>query len=35
MEQQNNSFEYTYSAPRQEEIRQIREKYIPKEEDKM
>ena len=35
MEQQNNSFEYTYSAPRQEEIRQIREKYLPKEEDKM
>lgn len=25
-------FEYTYSAPEQEEIRKIREKYIPKEE---
>ena len=28
-------FEYTYSAPEQEEIRKIREKYIPKEENKM
>ena len=27
----NNSFEYTYSAPQQEEIRRIREKYLPKE----
>lgn len=35
MEPQNNSFEYTYSAPQQEEIRQIREKYLPKQEDKM
>lgn len=25
-------FEYTYSAPEQEEIRRIREKYVPKEE---
>ena len=25
-------FEYTYSAPEQEEIRKIREKYVPKEE---
>ena len=25
-------FEYTYSAPEQEEIRRIREKYLPKEE---
>ena len=25
-------FEYTYSAPEQEEIRKIREKYLPKEE---
>lgn len=32
---QNNSFEYTYSAPQQEEIRQIRQRYLPKEEDKM
>lgn len=26
-------FEYTYSAPEQEEIRRIREKYLPKEEN--
>lgn len=32
---ENNSFEYTYSAPQQEELRKIREKYLPKEEDKM
>lgn len=31
----NNTFEYTYSAPRQEEIKKIREKYLPREEDKM
>jgi len=35
MEHNNPSFEYTYSAPRQEEIKRIREKYIPREEDKM
>ena len=35
MENNNPSFEYTYSAPRQEEIKRIREKYIPREEDKM
>lgn len=29
------SFEYTYSAPEQEEIRRIREKYIPREESKL
>lgn len=28
----NESFEYTYSAPEQEEIRKIREKYLPREE---
>lgn len=28
-------FEYVYSAPEQEEIRKIREKYIPKEESKL
>lgn len=28
-------FEYTYSAPEQEEIKKIREKYIPREENKM
>ncbi len=29
------SFEYTYSAQRQQEIEAIRKKYLPKEEDKM
>ena len=29
------SFEYTYSAAQQQEIEQIRKKYLPKEEDKM
>lgn len=29
------SFNYTYSAKQQEEIRKIREKYAPKEADKM
>ena len=28
-------FEYTYSAPEQEEIRRIREKYAPKEESSL
>lgn len=28
----NEAFEYTYSAPEQEEIRRIREKYLPREE---
>lgn len=31
----NESFRYTYSAKEQEEIKKIREKYIPKEENKM
>lgn len=31
----NQSFEYTYSAQRQQEIESIRKKYLPKEEDKM
>lgn len=35
MESNNEAFEFTYSAPQQEEIRQIREKYLPKEEDKL
>lgn len=35
MEQMDHTFTYTYSAPRQEEIRRIREKYLPREEDKM
>lgn len=29
------SFEYTYSAKQQQEIENIRKKYIPKEEDKL
>ncbi len=33
--QDNQSFEYTYSAPEQEEVRRIREKYLPKEESKL
>lgn len=33
--EQKSSFEYTYSAPEQEEIKRIREKYLPKEQDKM
>jgi len=32
---ENNSFEYTYSAQRQQEVEAIRKKYLPKEEDKM
>ena len=28
----NTSFEFTYSAPEQDEIRKIREKYMPREE---
>lgn len=35
MEDKKDTFTYTYSAKRQEEIRSIREKYLPKEEDKM
>ena len=31
----NHSFEYTYSAERQQEIEAIRKKYLPPEEDKM
>ena len=31
----NQSFEYTYSAQRQQEVEAIRQKYLPKEEDKM
>ncbi len=30
-----SEFEYTYSAPEQEEVKRIREKYLPKEENKM
>ena len=32
---EKNSFEYTYSAERQQEIEAIRKEYLPKEEDKM
>ena len=35
MENEKNTFHYTYSAKQQEEIRRIREKYLPREEDKM
>lgn len=31
----NQSFEYTYSAEQRQEIAAIRKKYLPKEEDKM
>ena len=32
---QKEAFNYTYSAKQQEEVKRIRDKYIPKEEDKM
>lgn len=32
---ENNSFEYTYSAKRHQEVEEIRKAYLPKEEDKM
>ncbi|MBQ7875269.1 MAG: hypothetical protein IJ306_08970 [Oscillospiraceae bacterium] len=36
MEEHNSeSFTYTYSAKQQEEVKYIRDKYLPKEEDKM
>lgn len=35
MENNNETFQYNYSAKEQEEIKQIRKKYIPVEEDKM
>lgn len=31
----NDSFSYSYSASQQQEIKNIRQKYLPKEEDKM
>ena len=31
----NDNFSYTYSASRREEVNKIREKYVPKEEDKL
>ena len=35
MDQNEETFEYRYSANQQEEIEAIRRKYLPKEEDKM
>ena len=35
MEEQNETFNYTYSAKQQEEIKNIRKKYLAPEEDKM
>lgn len=35
MENKKEIFEYTYSAKQQEEIQNIRKKYIPEEENKM
>ncbi len=32
---QNNTFQYTYSAKEQAKIKEIRSKYVPKEENKM
>ena len=32
---ENHAFEYTYSAQQQTEVEAIRNKYLPKEEDKM
>ena len=31
----SDTFQYTYSAKEQEEVKRIRDKYLPKEEDKM
>lgn len=31
----NNTFEYTYSPQRQQEVEDIRKNYLPKEEDKL
>jgi len=33
--QQNNSFQYTYSSKEQAEIKRIRSKYLPREENKL
>jgi len=33
--EKNDVFQYTYSAAQQQEIEDIRKKYLPKEEDKM
>ena len=34
-DQKNATFQYTYSAREQEELKRIRNKYLPKEENKM
>lgn len=34
-EKEKETFTYTYSAKQQDEVKKIREKYMPKEEDKM
>jgi len=34
-DQKNTTFQYTYSAREQEELKRIRNKYLPKEENKM
>lgn len=35
MEEKNETFTYNYSSSQQAEVKSIREKYVPKEEDKM
>lgn len=35
MEDRNGNFSYTYSANQQEEVKRIRQKYVPNEESKM
>ncbi len=35
MEQEHETYKFTYSAKQQEEIKQILQKYVPKEENKM
>lgn len=35
MGQEKNTFHFSYSAKQQEEIKKIREKYLPREENKM
>ena len=34
-DQKNTAFQYTYSAKEQDELKRIRNKYLPKEENKM
>ena len=35
MAAETGGFQYTYSAPQQQEVRKIREKYLPREESKL